>query len=83
MVLKRLSGSSISATETMTIDALSGVLTDLFPRPATSTLEPSEPPPDDDAGFPREARVTTKEVSDAIKGGKPGYTAPGLDLYIV
>lgn len=79
VVLKRLSGSSTSATETMTTDALSEVLEDLFPRPMTGTLEPSEPPLDDEAGFPEDKHVTTKEVSDAIKGGKSGYTAPGLD----
>lgn len=79
VVLKRLNGSSMSSTETMTIDALSGVLADLFPHPMASTLEPSEPPPDDDAGFSEEVRVTTKEVTDAVKGGKSGYTAPGLD----
>lgn len=80
VVLKRLSGASTSATELMTIDALVKVLTDLFPSPKIGFLEPLESPLDgDEDGFPEEKHVTAKEVRDAVKGGKSGYTAPGLD----
>lgn len=83
IVLKRLSGSSASATETMSVEALAAVLRDLFPMPLpvsaelVNLLEDNDD--DEDTEFAEEQYVTVKEVHDVVKGGRPGYTAPGLD----
>lgn len=67
----------------MTLEALTPVLRDLFPSPSPVSADLTDLFSDsnDDEGndFMEENNVTTKEVYDAIKGGKAGHTAPGLD----
>lgn len=78
VVLKRLGGGGLLATESMSEEELSALMRDLFPAPAPVYREPlrvNEAESDWSEGL----AVASAEVRRAIKGKKAGNTAPGLD----